>query len=45
MTLADRAGLGQAPEDVRGELLAPFGLGGYDTMEELVTHFDPGAIA
>jgi len=45
VTLADRAGLGQAPEDVRGELLAPFGLGGYDTMEELVTHFDPGAIA
>jgi glutamyl-tRNA synthetase len=44
VTLADRAALGQSPEDVRSELLEPFGLGGYDTMEELVTHFDPARI-
>jgi len=44
VTLADRAALGQAPEDVRRELLTPFGLGGYDTMHELVTHFDPARI-
>jgi glutamyl-tRNA synthetase len=44
VTLADRAALGQSPDDVRRELLTPFGLGGYVTMEELVTHFDPDAI-
>ena len=44
VTLADRAALGQPPEDVRRELLTPFGLGGYDTMQELVTHFDPARI-
>jgi glutamyl-tRNA synthetase len=44
VTLADRAALGQSPEDLRRELLAPFGLGGYVTMEELVEHFDPDAI-
>jgi glutamyl-tRNA synthetase len=44
VTLADRAQLGQAAADVRGELLRPFGLGAYGTMEELVEHFDPSAI-
>jgi glutamyl-tRNA synthetase len=44
VTLADRAALGQSPADVRRELLSPFGLGGYATMEELVTHFDPTRI-
>jgi glutamyl-tRNA synthetase len=44
VTLADRAALGQAPADVRSELLAPFGLGDCVTMDELVTHFDPDAI-
>jgi len=44
VTLADRAALGQPASDVRGELLAPFGLGGCETMEELVEHFDPEAI-
>ncbi|MDX6658720.1 MAG: glutamyl-tRNA synthetase [Solirubrobacteraceae bacterium] len=41
VTLADRAALGQSPEQVRRELLAPFGLGDCVTMEELVAHFDP----
>ena len=41
VTLADRAALGQSPEDVRCELLAPFGLGDCVTMEELAAHFDP----
>jgi len=45
VTLADRAALGQSPDDVRRELLAPLRLDGYDTMEELVTHFDPNALA
>jgi glutamyl-tRNA synthetase len=45
VTLADRAALGQAPDDVRRELLTPFGLGECVTMEELVKHFDPDAIA
>ena len=44
VTLADRAELGQSPTDVRRELLAPFGLAGYETMEELAEHFDPAAI-
>jgi glutamyl-tRNA synthetase len=44
VTLADRAALGQSPADVRRELLAPFGLGTYATMQELVDHFDPQAI-
>jgi glutamyl-tRNA synthetase len=44
VTLADHAALGLSPDDVRRELLAPFGLGGCVTMEELVTHFDPGRI-
>ena len=44
VTLADRAALGQSPQDVRRELLAPFGLGDCVTMEELVTHFDPERI-
>src|SRR5206468_12526062 len=44
VTLADRAALGQSPVDGRRELLVPFGLDGYATMEELVTHFDPNAI-
>jgi glutamyl-tRNA synthetase len=44
VTLADRAALGQSPEDVRRELLAPFGLGDCVTMQELVTHFDPERI-
>jgi glutamyl-tRNA synthetase len=44
VTLADRASLGQSAADVRRELLAPFGLAGYDTMQELVEHFDPTAI-
>jgi glutamyl-tRNA synthetase len=44
VTLADRAALGQSPDDVRRELLAPFGLGDYATMDELVTHFDPEQI-
>src|SRR3954465_3276347 len=44
VTLADRAALGQSPDDVRRELLAPFGLGKYVTMEELVAHFDPERI-
>jgi hypothetical protein len=29
---------------VRRELLAPFGLAGCETMEELAEHFDPAAI-
>jgi hypothetical protein len=29
---------------VRRELLTPFGLGGYVTMEEVVKHFDPEAV-
>jgi glutamyl-tRNA synthetase len=41
VTLADRAALGQSPDHVRLELLAPFGLGDCATMEELVAHFDP----
>jgi glutamyl-tRNA synthetase len=45
VTLADRAALGQSPDDVRRELLTPFGLGEYVTMEELVAHFDPDAIS
>jgi glutamyl-tRNA synthetase len=44
VTLAERAALGQSADDVRRELLAPLGLDGYDTMEELVTHFDPERI-
>jgi glutamyl-tRNA synthetase len=44
VTLADRAELGQSPTDVRRELLAPFGLAGCETMEELAEHFDPAAI-
>jgi glutamyl-tRNA synthetase len=44
VTLADRAALGQSPEAVRRELLAPFGLGDCVTMQELVTHFDPERI-
>jgi glutamyl-tRNA synthetase len=44
VTLADRAALGQSPEAVRRELLAPFGLGDCVTMEEVVTHFDPERI-
>jgi glutamyl-tRNA synthetase len=44
VTLADRAELGQSATDVRRELLAPFGLAGYETMEELAEHFDPPAI-
>src|SRR3954447_15342833 len=44
VTLADRAALGQSPDDVRRELLGPFGLGKYVTMEELVAHFDPERI-
>jgi glutamyl-tRNA synthetase len=44
VTLADRAALGQSPDAVRRELLEPFGLGGYDTMQELVKHFDPERI-
>jgi glutamyl-tRNA synthetase len=44
VTLADRAALGQSPQDVRRELLAPFGLGDCVTMQELVTHFDPARI-
>jgi glutamyl-tRNA synthetase len=44
VTLADRAALGQSPDEVRRELLAPFGLGNCVTMEELVDHFDPGRI-
>jgi glutamyl-tRNA synthetase len=44
VTLADRAELGQSATDVRRELLAPFGLAGYETMEELAEHFDPTAI-
>jgi glutamyl-tRNA synthetase len=45
VTLAERVALGQSPEDVRKELLAPFGLGYCVTMDELVTHFDPARIA
>jgi glutamyl-tRNA synthetase len=44
VTLADRAALGQSPQDVRRELMAPFGLGDCVTMDELVTHFDPERI-
>jgi glutamyl-tRNA synthetase len=44
VTLADRAALGQSPDEVRRELLTPFGLGNCVTMEELVDHFDPGRI-
>ncbi|HEX4672254.1 MAG TPA: tRNA glutamyl-Q(34) synthetase GluQRS [Solirubrobacteraceae bacterium] len=44
VTLADRAALGQSPDAVRRELLAPFGLGNCVTMEELATHFDPERI-
>jgi glutamyl-tRNA synthetase len=44
VTLADRAALGQSPADVRRELLAPFGLADYVTMEELAAHFDPERI-
>jgi glutamyl-tRNA synthetase len=44
VTLADRAALGQSPQDVRRELLAPFGLGDCVTMQELVTRFDPARI-
>ena len=44
VTLADRAALGQSPQDVRRELLAPFGLADCVTMEEVVTHFDPERI-
>ena len=44
VTLADRAAVGQSAQDVRRELLAPFGLGDFVTMEELVTHFDPERI-
>ena len=44
VTLADRAELGESAADVRRDLLTPFGLGGYVTMEELVEHFDPNAI-
>jgi glutamyl-tRNA synthetase len=44
VTLADRAALGQSPQDVRRELLAPFGLGDCVTMQELVARFDPARI-
>jgi glutamyl-tRNA synthetase len=44
VTLAERAALGQSPQDVRRELMAPFGLGDCVTMDELVTHFDPERI-
>jgi len=44
VTLADRAALGESAVDVRRDLLTPFGLGAYVTMEELVEHFDPNAI-
>jgi glutamyl-tRNA synthetase len=44
VTLADRAALGQSPQDVRRELMAPFGLGDCVTMDELVTQFDPERI-
>jgi len=44
VTLADRAALGESAVDVRRDLLTPFGLGAYVTMEELVEHFDPKAI-
>jgi len=40
----DFAELGQSATDVGRELLAPFGLAGYETMEELAEHFDPTAI-
>jgi glutamyl-tRNA synthetase len=44
VTLADRAALGQSAGDVRRELLTPFELGSYATMQELVDHFDPRLI-
>jgi glutamyl-tRNA synthetase len=44
VTLAERAARGQSPQDVRRELLAPFGLDDCVTMEDLVTHFDPERI-
>jgi glutamyl-tRNA synthetase len=44
VTLADRAALGQPADDVRRELLAPFGLGDCVTMEQAVTQFDPARI-
>jgi glutamyl-tRNA synthetase len=44
VTLAGRAALGQSPEAVRRELLAPFGLGDCVTMQEAVNAFDPDRV-
>jgi glutamyl-tRNA synthetase len=48
VTLADRAALGQSPDDVRAELAASVGLGVPGerlTPHELVARFDPGRLA
>lgn len=47
VTLADRAALGETPEQVRGELAASVGLadpGETPSMDELLERFDPGAL-
>ena len=48
VTLADRAALGQSPDDVRAELAASVGLaepGERPAPGELVARFDPGRLA